>query len=635
MLQTATKLRRFVSMIVVLIGLLSQPADSADGLRATSQPVGVAPFAQVGENDFRISHMGPDAISNIDVEGEAIAYNSQQDEYLVVWWADDTTDGEIEIYGQRVNAETGGLLGNRFRISDMGPPGDTLYPATEVSVAYNSAANEYLVVWHGDDDVGTLVNNEFEIFGQRLSGTGAELGADDFRISDMGTNGDTQYIARFPQVTYSTFNNQYLVVWRGDDDSGTLVNEEYEVFGQRLNAAGTEVPPNDFRISDMGTDGDPLYQVSGTPRVVYNAIVDEYLVVWQGDDNTGTLVNDEMEVFGQRIRAQDGVPVGTNDFRISDMGTDGNQFFGVTHLGLAYNSIKNEYLVVWSGDNNLPGMANEEYEIWGQLLDATGAAIGVNDFRISDAGADGNANFQALRTAVTFNSATNEYLVVWYADDNATTLVNDEYEIFSQRISAFGEELGDNDFRLSDMGPDGNTAYNVINMGVAYSIANNSYLIVWHGDDNVNGLVDGELEVFGQLFAVPITVYLPVVLREHFTCLQNLSEVEPNNRFEQANRYLCSGLNYTGKLNDTRDYFSIYLTSPGTITVGLTQVALAETQLHLYDSSGNLACPTCRATSAPYQITYNGAPPGEYYIRIATAGGTNTTQPYTLRVTYP
>jgi DNA-binding response OmpR family regulator len=34
--------------------------------------------------------------------------------------------------------------------------------------------NEYLVVWQGDDDTGSLVDNEFEVFGQRLAANGDE-----------------------------------------------------------------------------------------------------------------------------------------------------------------------------------------------------------------------------------------------------------------------------------------------------------------------------------------------------------------------------------------------------------------------------------------------------------------------------
>lgn len=57
---------------------------------------------------------------------------------------------------------------NGFRISDMGPDGDTAFTAEDAAVAYNATDNEYLVVWDGDDDTGSLVDEEFEIFGQRL-----------------------------------------------------------------------------------------------------------------------------------------------------------------------------------------------------------------------------------------------------------------------------------------------------------------------------------------------------------------------------------------------------------------------------------------------------------------------------------
>ena len=37
-------------------------------------------------------------------------------------------------------------------------------------MAYNSTANEYLVVWSGDDYTGPLVNDESEVFAQRVFG---------------------------------------------------------------------------------------------------------------------------------------------------------------------------------------------------------------------------------------------------------------------------------------------------------------------------------------------------------------------------------------------------------------------------------------------------------------------------------
>ena len=117
------------------------------------------------------------------------------------------------------------------------------------AVAYNSASNEYLVVWAGDDDTGTLVEDEREIFGQRLNAaTGAQVGGNDFRICTMGPNGDTNYDARDPAVAYNSVNNEYLVVWEGDDNTGTLVDGEFEIFGQRLTATGGQVGTNELLL---------------------------------------------------------------------------------------------------------------------------------------------------------------------------------------------------------------------------------------------------------------------------------------------------------------------------------------------------------------------------------------------------
>jgi hypothetical protein len=58
----------------------------------------------------------------------------------------------------------------------MGGTGNVVFVAFEPSVAYNSTNNEYLVVWRGRDNTGSLTDNETEIFGQRLdAATGAEV----------------------------------------------------------------------------------------------------------------------------------------------------------------------------------------------------------------------------------------------------------------------------------------------------------------------------------------------------------------------------------------------------------------------------------------------------------------------------
>jgi uncharacterized repeat protein (TIGR01451 family) len=464
-------------------------------------------------NRLRLSDMGPDGNNSYGANRPAVAYNSMNDEYLVVWYGDDDSgslvDNEFEIFGQRVDGSSGAEIGSDFRISQMGPDGDSNYDAFYPRVAYNATSNEYLVVWHGDHNGGTLVDGEVEVFGQRLNGaTGAEIGSD-FRISNMGPDGNTSYAGQYPDVVWNATDNQYLVVWHGDDDSGSLIDNEFEIFGQLIDGAtGAEIG-GDFRISDMGPDGDGNYDAQYV-RVAWNSANNEYLVVWQADDNSAPLVDNEREVFGQRLNGATGAEIGTNDFRISDMGPDGDTNY--TAAGFAspptvvHNPVDNEYLVVWHGEDDTGSLVDGEYEIFGQRLDgSTGAEVGTNDFRISDVGIDGNTRYNAYDSNVAYSGIVHEYLVIWDADEFRPPLVTDnEREVYGQRLDASsGAEVGANDFRISEMGPDNDTTYGAFYPHLAANSSSAEYLIVWQGDDDAAPLVDNENEIFGQRYGIP------------------------------------------------------------------------------------------------------------------------------------
>jgi hypothetical protein len=470
---------------------------------------------EVGANDFPISNMNSHASLAAMAKHPAVAYNPTNGEYLVAWQGDIDGAG-YEIYAQRINAFTGTGVGtDDFCISDMGPDGDYNYAAMWPAIAYNSTNDEYLVVWYGDDNTGGLQNGDYEIFGQRINAaTGAEVGTNDFRISSMKEAGTDAWEAWFPDVTYNSANNEYLVVWDGEID-----NDGSEIFAQRINAAtGAEVGTNDFYVSDMGPDGNNSYGAESA-AVVYNPTSNEYLVVWNGKDDLGGGVNYEWEVYGQRLEAATGAEVGTNDFRLSDMGPDWDSYYGTIDPDVAYNSQDNEYLIVWYGDDNTGGLVNDEYEIFGQRINATtGAEVGINDFRISDMGPDGDGDYTAENPSVAYNPNDNEYLVVWQGDDNTGDLVKDEEEIFGQQVDAStGAEVGTNDLRLSDMGPNGDEDYFARHPQVAYSFPGAGYVVVWDGDDTGEWL-DEELEIFGQRYALHILdkfVFLPLVTSNH------------------------------------------------------------------------------------------------------------------------
>ncbi|MBU1879266.1 MAG: hypothetical protein KJ734_09985, partial [Chloroflexi bacterium] len=472
----------------------TQTRITVDGtaLAQAAYPVLIDP--EIG-NDFRLSSMGPDNDSGYSALAPAVAYNSQDNQNLVVWYGNDTTL-EFEIWGQRVNAATGAQIGADLRISYMGPAGDTAYGGYYPDVAYNSANNEYLVVWSGDH----YADGDQEIWGRRVNpATGGLLGSM-VRISVMGTTAD--YDGYNPAVAYNSTDNQYLVVWNGDDDGSGLVDGEYEIWGKRLTAMAEWVDADEFRISDMGPGGDVNYDAQ-YPDVAYNSTNNEYMVVWEGDDQAYDRADNELEIWGQRLNASGGA-MGANDFRISTMGPNTDPDYDANDPAIAYNSANNEYLVVWSGDD----VVNGQFDVFGQRLQYNGVQLGLDDFYVSNPGVGPNGNYDALNPAVAYDRANNEYLVVW-ADDE---LGVGEFEIWGQRVdAATGNSVG-TDTRLSDMGPDGDANRDAQTPAAAYSrVNNNQYLVVWSGEDGV----DGEFEIWAQRFTGGCKLHLPLVLRNH------------------------------------------------------------------------------------------------------------------------
>ena len=456
-----------------LIALVMLPA-SAWGQTA-------ARLAEIGPNDFRITQMGADNDVDFDALDPAVAYNSTVGEFLVVWAGDDDVDGAFEIFGQRLDATTGDNLGEAFRISDTGKSGA---PA----VAYNHTDNEFLVVWTGDDKE----DGAFALFGQRLdAATGEKIGVG-FQVADAP--------AVHPAAVYNDDQNQYFVVWRGEDE---IHPRAAEIYGRRLDAAtGEAVGLNAIRISDMGAaDNDAAFDAYH-PAVAYNDTKGEYLVLWEGDDDTASNVDNAFEIFGQRLDAATGEAVGPNDFRLSDMGAaDDDTAFGAHRPAVAYNDANAEYLVVWLGDDDSRTLTDNEYEIFGQRLDDAGKAVGPNDFRISVMGEAKNTAFAAASPEVTFNPVGEDYLVIWRGDHNRGALVEGEHEIYAQRIpgdlNAEAERASEG-FRLSDMGSaDGNAAFDAVHPTVVYG-PNATYFAVWSGDDD-DAATDNEHEIYGQL----------------------------------------------------------------------------------------------------------------------------------------
>ena len=453
---------------------------------AASPQSSVPPVAKVTSNlsvgpFFRISQAAAVSAERGAQSAEA-AYNPDDNEYLVVWQSDGLTEvkGVTDIYGQRINASTSQPIGVNFRISNLSD-GNRDSGANHPQVVYNKTAHEYLVVWHGSGLVDAP-GKFFEVYGQRLSGSGNEIGVD-FRISHLTDLGkvNTNFVRNSSQaqVAWNSVSNEYLVVWVGMGEPEDVV--KMEIYGQRLKANG-EMSGKHFRISHTTDQGSNLN--ASAPAIAYNGRDNQYLVVWSG----GLKKASQTEVWGRTVSASGELGT-TNDFLISQLSAsvEANRRSGSPQV--AYNSDHNEYLVVFQG-NALPGDTGAGLnEIFAQRLDATKLVrTELKSVRVSNTVGAGN---RASSPVVTYNGVDKEYLVIW-----RSTRANAPLEICGQRLSSTGTEV-DTDFQISNIAAAGKDR-SLNNASLIHNSTKGSFFVLWQGNP-LSGEVGGKIrEIFGQ-----------------------------------------------------------------------------------------------------------------------------------------
>jgi len=322
-----------------------------------------------------------------DDESPAVAYNPAANQYLVAWAR------EWSIYGQIVAAD-GTKAGPAFLIQGPGAISDCHSPA----VAYNSDADEYLVVWTDWRDFAT---RREDIYGRRVAADGTPVGADSRIGGAEAAARDTQ-----PAVAYNPDRGEYFVVWQ---DGRSYNDRKEDIYGRRVAADGTP-RGKDRRISGPRATAEEWF-----PAVAYNPASGQYLVVWQDWRKAATR---GWDVYGRRL-AGTGAPAAP-DFRISGLGARADD----VHPSLALNSGDDSYLVVWA-DWRLG--AARGADVFGKALPATGAAIG-SDFRISGPKATADENWPVAA----YNAEADEFLVVWEDYRNEATR---NVDVFARRLA--------------------------------------------------------------------------------------------------------------------------------------------------------------------------------------------------------
>ncbi len=258
-----------------------------------------------------------------------VAYNPVAREYLVAWHA--FTSSLWRIWGQRV-AESGQLIGGNFVVN--GSNGDANAPR----IVHNPARNEYVVVW------ADFRNNRADVYGQRLTGTGARTGSDLAISTASGDKGRCD-------IDYNAADATYLVVW-GDNRNPTS-----DIYGQML-GSGANLSGPAFSIS--ASDYSEV-----APLVSWDPVSNRFLVAWWEYHDATDYDVWACTVSGAGTVAGDWVPV-----------TDAPEVQRAAKL--SRGTTNGTMLVVWQD------FRNGNYDIYGRLWKASGCGGDAETLCLND-----------------------------------------------------------------------------------------------------------------------------------------------------------------------------------------------------------------------------------------------------------
>jgi hypothetical protein len=322
---------------------------------------------------------------NYDQVHAAVAYNSLQNEYMVVWHNE--WPGNKDIYGQLVSGD-GHRIGVRFLVS-VGPD-DRYLP----DIAYNRKTNQYLVVWEQYDGGRPNIRAKlFDAAGQGVSGE-----------TTLGT-GPALRNRTAPAVAYAYTADRYFVVWQSHVQGNVSDDIEAQVLLASANPDG-----GNFVVA-QGT----WQESHGQPDLAYNRARNEFLVVWRREDKNAGV----HDIVGMRYKMAGGVGPLDPAFPIaSQSGALLQQVSNPTVAAIPRPAGVGQYLVVWER-LFLPG----DRDILGQRIKGDDRSLeGPPGFSFIDINALSHED--TFDPAVDGNEHSEQYLVAWSLPVGATTGVS-------------------------------------------------------------------------------------------------------------------------------------------------------------------------------------------------------------------
>lgn len=363
------------------------------------------------------------------------------------------------------------------QVSETGPAGTTASDAVTPAIAYDSVNQRYLTVWSADETDGN-----FLIYGQLLSGASGSNIGNAFAISSAGLPGTDN---RQPAVAFDEVRQKYLVIWSSDAPTPGA----YEIVGQAVSADG-QLIGSVHRYSDMGTgDSDATFDAV-TPDLAWHRLLDSFVVVWAGDDDTGDLGDGRFEIYGQLVDCATGSEYGANDFRISYAGADvnGND---ATNPSIAATSYSGRWFVAFEGDILDNGIHDPEIFMYGGSADIPD----MGATQLSLMGGGYTDELSARNPDLAWVPSSGELICVWDGDNGGGT----RRAIYGQRALPDGTTIGSMLSLSNSVAPLTGTLREAIEPAIAVNPVTDAWFVTWRGDLD-DGIVRYDHEIWGSRF---------------------------------------------------------------------------------------------------------------------------------------
>jgi len=429
--------------------------------------------------------------ANLRSSGSSVTYDALQNRYLVTWHSEREAENDWHVYARTVKTQTGEELSDDviWVSGDQANPTATIWQENRyprIAVAENG---DYLIVWEASVPTGGPGAERKKEIMSRGWEAGVGWASLPRQISQTGFPGTaTNFKAESPALT-SGSNGDFAVVWAANGSFSSISATAQEIYALRVNNSDFQGVGAAIKLSDSLGNG-----LSTNPNIAYNPHRNEYQVIWEGSrENDPEFVVEEVEVMGQRLSANFS-PEGEIQQRLTFVGDPGSSITNPSNSTLTYNSISQQYLIVWKG----PTTNSIGREIHGQLLTSTGALQGAA-FQISERLPEEDPGHWLVYQPTAAVNEHGQYFTAWSEAHQTSTGDTVSVGIRGRIFSPAGVS-GDSSFLLIGPLPAGSP-----HSAGGPELASNgeSFLATFQGNNDPNYAQDGITSINGVLWGHP------------------------------------------------------------------------------------------------------------------------------------